>query len=490
MGKIASAQLLFFFLVALGVFVRLPGVTDDLILDLHSWRQTDSAGFAHGYLIEGINPFAPRASRYPCNLASEPFGKVEAELPLHNWLAAVPLYILGFDFPPAPYLRSLGILFFVGTCFYLFALARSLGADAIEANGAVLALCVFPLSVFFTRTPQPDGPALMFAAAMLLHLDRYLGHGKPRDAVAASVFGAVLLLIKISNLFMGIPALFLVLVRTGLRAAVFNRGLWAVAGGMILPSVWWYWHAHGFPWTFGIWNVEGHSKFSTAKLITESTTWDRLGHRVVRDLLTWPGLLLTFAGLRQMSRTYVRVATVWLVGIVLFICVSLRGNLMHNYYQLPLVLPCALLVGAAVRDLLKLRWFGGIVIAAALLILLHTAYDVLHVSGSKNDAAFFNKHEALRAPIELVRQHVPAHERFVSTDRNPTLYYNSRHQGWFVEPVNARALRRCLLATQTRFVLTPAAHERHITALNAGGLDGRRLQAFEREGRWILWRLE
>src|SRR5690606_6836009 len=44
---------------------------------------------------------------------------------------------------------------------------------------------------------------------------------------------------------------------------------------------------------------------------------------------------------------------------------------------------------------------------------------------------------------KLLRGSLPPRSRFVSADRNPVLFYNSRHQGYFADNTGVASLLRC-----------------------------------------------
>ncbi len=194
--NIAVAAALLAIIIA-AVALRLIHFNDRYIVDLHSWRQADTAAFTHNYLNNGMNLFKPQIDRYPCRFRDvKDFGLVEAELPIVHYLAAVPLYAAGKDWPSAPYLRGVSVFFFALALIYLFLLVRRLLSDE-EALVAALVFSTLPLSVFFTRTVQPDGPGIFFIVACYYYLDLWLVEGRKRHFFASVALGAGVVLIKI-----------------------------------------------------------------------------------------------------------------------------------------------------------------------------------------------------------------------------------------------------------------------------------------------------
>jgi len=463
--------------IALGVALRLSHIGDPYLADFHAWRQADTAAFAHGYLNDSLDPFDPSIDRYPCEHRATPFGRVESEWPGVQWLSALPLAALGQDYPPPWYLRSVSILFYVLTCLYLAALVQRLDGNATTALISVLAFSVLPLSIFFTRTVQPDGPSLCFAVGMLFHLDSWLDRGRSSvtreptrwrqslHAFASGAFASLALLVKISNAFMGVPAVYVILRRQGLVGAVRNASLWVWGVFALLPVVFWYRHAREFAWSFGIWGDRGASKFTDIAYAKDLEIWKRLGERQVHEILTWGGLVLLLVGVSSVRRSpSARLAAVWLVAVAFFIIATLKGNNRHIYYQLPMVLPAAVLIAQGVWTLLQGGVLTRVVLVACCVVHVGITYEVLWGDGQRLGVEpYFRADEGLIEGVRLIRAHVPEGGGFVSTDRHPGLFYNSGRRGYFTS-AQPRAFMTCASGT-TRFLLLDRAGRRELTRL-------------------------
>ncbi len=448
--------------IAFGVALRLSHISDPYLADFHAWRQADTAAFAHGFLIDSLSPLDPSIDRYPCEHRNVPFGRVESEWPGVQWLSALPLAAFGVTYPPAWYLRLVSIAFFVLASLYLAALVRRLDGNRTTATLSVLAFATFPLSIFFTRTVQPDGPALCFAVGLLFHLDSWLDpaldtptHARTQriHAIAACAMAALALLTKVSNAFMGLPAIYVIVRRRGWLGALRDPWLWAWGVATLIVPALWYQHARHFAWSFGIWADRGASKFTDAAFASDLEVWKRLGNREVYEILTWGGLFLLLVGLSRLRRSpSARLGAVWLLAVMLFVLATLRGNNRHIYYQLPLVLPAAILVAHGMRTL----WQRGVFARVALLLacVVHGAitHEVLWGQGDRlSIVPYFKSDAALIEGVELLRRHVPEGEGFISADRHPGLFYNSGRRGYFAT-AHPPALMHCARNT-TRFLL-------------------------------------
>ncbi len=490
-------------IVGLGVGLRCVHLTDPVIADFHSWRQADSAGFAHGYLLETLNPLSPRIDRQPCELGDAPFGLVEAELPISAWLSALPLKLLGVHFPPPWYLRSVSIGFFALTAYFLYRLQRLLGAGKLESSASLLIFSTLPISIFFTRTPQPDGPALCFCVAFIYHLEKWLAARHSAAAPKArwwrhpdvqlglsALWGGGMLMIKAPNLFMGLPALYLVLSRRGLAAAREWR-LWLWGGTVLCFGSAWYWYAHHFPWTFGVWGDRAASKFSDWALFSSASPWRKLSHRMVSSVAGWGALTLALLGLGAgLGERRTRLYAVWLIGFMCFVAAVLRGNETHVYYQLPVVLPFSLLAGRGVARLWHAadtsaaqRWGNGVALFGLLALHAWNTQSVLFAKATRGEyRGFYHMDKDVVATASMLREHLPEGARFVSVDRNPAFFYNSRHQGFFTEHARLGEVLSCAQG-RADYVLVPASYKSQERIL------GPRVKRIAATPRYLLWQL-
>ncbi|MBA2661090.1 MAG: glycosyltransferase family 39 protein [Bradymonadaceae bacterium] len=481
-------------IVLLGMGLRSYQLTDPDIKDFHAWRQADTAAFAQGYLVENLNPFLPSIARYPCDLRAEPFGRVEAELPVVSWFAALPLAAIGMQSVPPWYLRLISIGFFGATCLYLFLMVLKLGGRESEALLSVVAFSLLPLSVFFTRTIQPDGPALFFSTAFLYHLLTWLKDDRLQHGVLSALFGAVVFLLKISNAFLFFPAIYLFVTRKGLWQSIKTPRHWAWGFAIIVPVIAWYMYARGFAWSFGVWGDRGSSKFTNWELFTSATIWRTLASRAAIDIFTVPGLALMVVGLTQFrERELVRFATMWTGAVLLFIVAVLGGNNTHVYYQLPIVLPASLLIGVAVVRVWNQQIAGKLVLALAFVIYAVTANHVLF---APKDNKMQNGYFQVDVPASilegsaLVSRHLVGQEKFVAHTNNPTLYSNSGHRGWFQRGQNVNKIVACAGPDAPYLLLNNAVTKRLESSIARDAKLRARLKEVERGKHMSLWKVE
>lgn len=419
-------------------------------------------------------------------------------------MSVLPLAALHVAYPPAWYLRLASIAWFVLACVYLALLVRRLDGNRLTASLSVLAFGLFPLSIFFTRTVQPDGPALCLGIALLYHVDRWFTP-LPTDrspttaerrtqlvhALAAGALTALVLLTKISNGFLALPAIAIMSRHRGLLGSLRRPSLWLWCITVLVPVALWYRHVRDFAWSFGIWGDRGASKFTNAEFFYRADVWKRLGERHVYEVLTWGGLLLLLVGLTRLRRSVsARLAGVWLLAVLLFILATLRGNNRHIYYSLPMVVPAAILVAHGATVLLQRGRLGIAVLAIACCVHGAITYEVLWGNGDRIKVTpYFRPVASLVEGIDLIRKHVPEGERFVSADRHPGLFYNSGRRGYFANK-KAGAIMRCAEGETPYLVLDPPARKNMRKLLKRRPALAKRLRELEAGKHYAVWLYE
>ena len=479
-------------LVVLGVGVRSYQITEPDITDFHAWRQADTAAFTHGYLAATLNPIYPSIDRYPCDLRGEHFGRVEAEFPFVAWLAALPLAALDVAHPPPAYLRAVSIFFYVLTSLYLFFLVLRLGANENEGYLVVLAFALLPLSIFFTRTIQPDGPSLFFGTAFLYHLAVWLEDDELAHGIVSALFCMLVLLLKLPNGYFVFPALYLFISRKGFVGALRTPKYWVWGVAVLVPVALWSLHAREFAWTFGVWGDRATSKFTDWNKFTDPATWRELSSRLTFDILTWSGVVLAVVALaRHHARDIVRFGAVWGAGFALFVATTLKGNSRHIYYQLPIVLPAAILIGVGIYVLWKKRLGGKIVLVGLLGIYLVTSYHILlgPKRGWQNGYFQDDVPIGLQQASEMVRAHLEPGEKFVSTSRNPAHFFNSRRRGWFYNRGDIQGFIACTSEDAPYVLLDRRDRRRAQRAMRRDNKLAERLVEVERGKHYSLWRV-
>lgn len=421
----------------------------------HGWRLGDSASFTTGYLVDSLNPLEPRVSMVPCAHTDRPFGEVESELPVVAWVSALPLAALGVEFPPAWYLRAVSLLFYLGTCMYLLLFVRQLGGRMATGLLTVAAFSTLPLAAYFTVSPQPDGPSLFFAVALLFHLDRWMERWRPRDGILSACLGALMLLLKVSNGVHLFVALYLAVSRLGVRGVTRRWTMWLWALVVLLPAAGWYAYAHAsFEYSFGIYD----DKIANLEQMLDLGAWKTWVARLPWHSLTWGGLILAIVGLAAHRDRRVGVVMAWFGALLLYTALTLPPQIRHSYYQLPIALPASIAMGMGVTALWERGWGARGVLAILLVVHALTVDHVLFGGHrhAKVETGFFTLDlSKLRRAAQLVQEHVPERELVVTTITHRSFLHNARRRGWVAQR-RLPAVVRCMEEGAARYAVVPA----------------------------------
>lgn len=316
------------------VFLLQPG---PIIL---GWRPTDMASIALNYYRNGFHFLSPQV-----NWGGNGPGYVETEFPIipfltaglyrffgiHEWLTLV-----------IPLASGLGLVIVV----YLLC-RRLFGGTAGFAAGLFTAIS--PTLSCLTTSLWPDPPMIFFGALGIYALTLWVSENTRTSFLVGAVATSLAILLKLTALYLGIPILYLCVLKYGLKVWKVPI-VWLLGILILLPVVVWYWHAYTlyleYHNTFGILSG-GYSKFATAAILVDPTFYGDTLLRIVMYHLT-PCVFAVFVyGMVTPGKNPLRyVAHVWAGAAVLSFLVAARGAVDGHYqYVLPIVPPAAVLAG-------------------------------------------------------------------------------------------------------------------------------------------------
>lgn len=327
-----SAGVALFLLILFGVAIRLLHLQGPP-LDHHWLRQYDTAAIARNFAEPGSSILLPRV-----NWGGASPGYVESEFPLYQYLTGMLYRAFGIH-ESIP--RLFSIFWYVLGSLVLFAFCRD-EFDRPSAFMAVFFYAVLPLSWFFNRSIQPDAMAATTSLAAIHFFARWSRALGPWNLVLSGLALLVALLVKPTNLVLGLPLAYLAFRRHGVRGLI-RVELWAYALIVLGAVIAWYWHAHQ------LWKTYGNTLYGAYP--TRDLPADPIRH-TFDFLKTFCALVATpFAlpflgvGMLAIRRDRGIVPLLWLVSYlvpVYLISDQFRG---HDYYKLPLLLPMSCFMG-------------------------------------------------------------------------------------------------------------------------------------------------
>ncbi len=404
-------------------------------LDLpHAWRQAETAGFTRAFYEHGIDLLHPTVTWLGPN------GLHAFEFPLVEAVSALLYRAFGES---VVWDRLVSLASFVASAGFLFAIVRRLSAPATAAI-ATLAYLAMPLGQFFSRTAQVDFPAVCLSHAMLWAFLRAASGEGRRWLVVGSAAAAAAFLVKAHYAFyLALPLAAFAAPRVSLRDA----GRWLLAAAVpVAVFLAWRHHADvlnhsgpvfphipaGAPPTDAM--TEWEFYFGTWAQRLDPALWARLARRVADEVLGWVGLGLFAVGLLapRAEGEQLGALRAWLAGALAFVAIFFNANVVHDYYQIPLLAPAAVFVARGVVALSARlpRWRAA---AAAALVLALSVESV----------AYAETHHYY-VPCPLINGYGPAIGGatppgsvvvIAGSDlaySDPSMLYGARRQGWNV----------------------------------------------------------
>jgi 4-amino-4-deoxy-L-arabinose transferase-like glycosyltransferase len=400
------------------------------ICGYHAWRQADTAAMAINFYENGFHLFTPQI-----DWGGNSAGYVETEFPIYSYLVSLCDLLTGpMDF----WGRLISVVLSIATIYGLYLLVRKF-IDEKTALLAALFYAVIPLSIYYSRTVMPESGMLMCSVYGLYFFSEWIDTGTARAYLASLFFLTMAALLKLPALYLGLPAVFLAQSKFG--GGVFKQWrLWLFAGILVVPVALWYYHAHEIfkasGLTFGIWDFGKGKWGNVSPLLTVKFYNDIFFKSIAERHLTYPGFIFFVAGLfvpRKSKRE--RVFDWWLVAVLVYFGIVATGNQIHEYYQLPFILPAAVFAGKS------LAWcfaseplgakFGKNKTVLSLACLLAVAIPILSAIRYTD----YMKAETVDQPLfrlgAAVQSATASDDLVVAVDEgDPVILYRCGRKGW------------------------------------------------------------
>ena len=434
--------------------------------EAHSWRQITNLDIARNFTELSGNILYPQVS-----WGGPRDAFVSMEFPLLQWLAGMLFHVFSH---PELVGRILAIAFSMGTLIAIYGLGCRLFTRPV-ARAAAFLIAVSPSLVFFGRTFISDTPMVFFSVAGLWGLVTYTQTRDRRAAWLGITCTALACLVKIPALLLLAPVFWLAWM--DVRRAPDSRAEWALAPHVraLFQPVWiaalavpflatalWYWHGDRLFHATGLGQaifhpsggyspdvavamgpIMGVSHWSTLHQLTDPEFYSTLLDRTYYLHLTPTGFALTLVGLAiGWRRKGAGIVFVWLAAVLLFIMASAEGNRYHEFHQLPMLPPAALLFGLAAGAAFDGDWLrrvtgsrlAPLAIAAVVVFIGLVGFTYSNVVYN-----FFRPERLDLRPIDAGRAiegQVPLNDTIVVVEyaqygaNSPILLFRSHRKGW------------------------------------------------------------
>lgn len=395
--------------------------------DWHSWRQVDTAAVARNFIKEGFDFLHPRyddMAPVTQDQLPNPNRYRFVEFPIYSGVVAVVYLVLSNV--EVIYGRQVSVFFSLCSIIFLYLLVKKF----LGVRVALISALIFgflPYNIYFSRVFLPEPMMVFTSLAALYFFVRFLEKEKALFFILTVFFINITLLTKPYMLYLAIPFAYLAYHYLGSKAFL-NRKLYLLAFLSAVPLLAWRAWIQQFPegipswqWLFNGDNIRFKGAF--LHWIIE----ERLG----REILTVGGFCLTILGIflkPKKGQTYF--FHWWLFAAFLYVVILARGNVEHDYYQIPLVPILAIMMSRGVDFLIFessspfFRWMT--VPATFILLLLTFAFGWYQIRGFYQ----INHGEVMQAG-DVVRKILPKNAKVVAPyDRNTTLLYQLDRPGW------------------------------------------------------------
>lgn len=343
-------ELFFLIIIILVAFtVRLYKI-DRPVADWHSWRQADTAAVARNFVKERFNIFFPQAdsiliinekglpnpNRYFIN-----------EFPLYN--AIVAIFYKIFDINTA-IARLVSVFFATLGTLFLYLISRKL-FDQKVATLATLFYALNPYNIFYGSVIMPDPTFIAFSIISIYLCLLFVEKKNWICAISLGIALSLALLVKPYAVFLLIPITYWMFSNWGI-STIKNLKVYAVALVAFAPLVLWRIHIMNHPeGAFAsTWLLNGGNIRFTGAFFR----W-LIFERLNRLIFATGGFVLFVIGIifSPQTKTGLFIFS-WLISVVLYMIIFAKGNVTHDYYQIPILPVGSILVSLGFFSLINI----------------------------------------------------------------------------------------------------------------------------------------
>lgn len=336
-------------LLVAGIYLRSYRL-DFPLADWHSWRQADTASVARNFARDGINFLYPQSDNLqPMNEygLDNPNRYFINEFPLYN--AMVALFYQQYGVNPA-YGRMVSIFFAALGSFFLYLLVRRTTSTTL----ALITLFFYtfnPFNIFYGRVFMPDPAYVAMSIVAVYWCVRWVDSKNFWHGLLMGLSFAIATLFKPYALFIALPMFYWVLVNWKFKLFTsYQPYLLAVLA--LLPLYLWRRHVDANPeGTFSsTWLYNGGDIRWTGAFF-RWLIFDRFN----RLIFATGGFVLFVVGIfKSYTLKSYSLYFVWLLALMAFFTIFAKGNVTHDYYQMPLLPVGSFLVALGAKSLIGL----------------------------------------------------------------------------------------------------------------------------------------
>lgn len=357
---IYNPKLILLCILFLAFSVRLYKLNTPLA-DWHSWRQSDTSAVSRNFVTSGFDVLHPHFD----DLSNVPSGKDNpkgyrfVEFPLYNVIHASSFLLFNYLSLEA-WGRLVTIVVSLFSLIFLYLIVKR-HSDSTTALFSAFFFAIIPYNVFYSRVILPDPSMVMCTLGAIYFFEVWIEESIMYKVlsirysvyfVLALIFSAFALLLKPFAVFFFIPMLLIAWNQFGFKL-ITRWQLWLFVILAFTPLFFWrLWmsnYPEGIPANAWLLNG-GDIRFKGAYFY-----WifaDRIG----RLILGYWGVGLLVIGLLNLSIKNKKVSLFFysfFLSTLLYLIIIARGNVQHDYYQIPIIPSLVIFLGIGSSALLN-----------------------------------------------------------------------------------------------------------------------------------------
>ncbi len=406
------------------------------VIGWHSWRQSDTATIAKNFFLNGFHILYPQI-----DWAGNTPGYVESEFHIYPFIISLLYSIFGIN---DMWGRLVSIACSIVTVYFIYLIVKRVINEKTALWSAFI-YAIIPLNIYYGRAFMPESMMLMCSAGGIYFFIKWYDEDKIKYLLFSSVFICLAILIKLPGFYLGLPLVYLAYKKYK-PAFLLKPQLWIYAIIIFVPVILWYYHAHQLflngGASFDIWNA-GESKWAMFGLLLEPKLYHEIFLQSIAERhLTYPGFVLCVWGI-FIKRKYEleRLIDYWLIAVIIYILIAAQANRVHEYYQLPIILPFCIYIGKVFaqfipsfkfKEIFRSNKFAAVIVLLSLLLIPILSF--LRIQNTLR-SEIYNSNVFKIA--NAVKQNSNANDLIVTVcDGNPIYLYISQRKGWTISPQN------------------------------------------------------
>lgn len=363
-------------ILLLALIIRTYHITYPLN-DMHSFRQTQTAGLIRDFYRDGINLLYPRMITL-----GDP-GYVILEFPLYQALASL---LYRFLTPDIIWARLLSISFGLLSVLFVYRITLKF-KDEKTAIFASLFFAFAPLTIFYNRVPMPDSLTILLSLVMLDFLIEGINNKNTLLLILGIFAGCLGITMKspyVAPLYLPIAYLTYKQERR-LKSLLNIRFLSSFFIPCAVMIMWQrhansvnelYFNTNDYPfkdlYSFVVVKVHPFNEwyFGNIAQRLDLKNYLLILKRIFLEILCGVGIFFLILGFWADIRKRVGIFFyIWLFSILCSIMIIFKLNIFHNFYQLPLVPILSILCGAGAAYFVDLLRNKKIALAVASILM-------------------------------------------------------------------------------------------------------------------------